>query len=223
MVPLRVLLVAQSPVLRIGIRGLLENAFAVSEIAEADGALESVTLLAAARPDLVIIQDALPGVTGVVAARMVRQFRPRVAILVLSDHVNETAVSVATRHGADALLPSTVTTELFLATVRSLQPVPDKELDSVVADEADNRLRDLENLRGGDIAILDGLARGLSPREVAAQLLVSEQTVRARTAGLVRKLNAVDRTTAVVAAVRSGMVDLSVQLPSAHVEWAASA
>jgi DNA-binding NarL/FixJ family response regulator len=221
----RVLLIAQSPVLRIGIRGILESTFHAGEIVEADGAVESIAPIAAAKPDLVIIQDALPGITGTVAAHMVRELRPGAAIIVLSDHVSDVAVAVARSHGADALLPSTVRTDSFIATIQALRMGPSGETRSSVSPDgvtAAPGLDGLAQLRSGDLAILDGLARGFSPRDLASHLLVSEQTVRARTAALVRKLNAADRTSAVVAAVKSGMVDLSVQLPSAHAELAAS-
>jgi DNA-binding NarL/FixJ family response regulator len=69
------------------------------------------------------------------------------------------------------------------------------------------------SLSGREIAILDGVVRGLSNREIAAGLYVVEQTVKNHMTSLLRKLAAGDRTEAVVSAVRTGMIDLGAQLP----------
>src|SRR4051794_18087223 len=81
----RLLLIAQSPVLRMGIRAILENVVEFEHVLECGNALEAVPLLEAGAPDVVLIQDTLPGVTGRLVADIARQKRPGAAIVLLVD------------------------------------------------------------------------------------------------------------------------------------------
>ncbi|HKG25089.1 MAG TPA: response regulator, partial [Thermomicrobiales bacterium] len=106
--PERVLLVAQSPVLRIGIQGVIEAGEDFRIVAEAENGLQATAMAASHLPTLAIIQDALRGVSGVVVARAVRDVSPRTRIVVLTDEVDDERVVAAVVHGVDALLPAAI-------------------------------------------------------------------------------------------------------------------
>jgi DNA-binding NarL/FixJ family response regulator len=100
----RVLLVAQSPVLRFGIRTVLESVVTLDAFMEASGALEAAAAARTAQRDLVVIHDALPGVTGIVATTMLRHICPHARIVLMSDDVDDRHRTAAMQAGADSLL-----------------------------------------------------------------------------------------------------------------------
>jgi len=223
----RALLVAQSPVLRIGIQGVLEAGDDVRIIAEAENGLQATAFAEVQEPDLVIIQDALRGVSGVVVARAIRDVSPKTRIVVLTEDDSDTRIVAAIVHGVDSLLPAAIDGAGLIAALARLR-AGDRPLDDLVMRRSDiaakvfNAARNVasgdpsmrsSSLSGREIAILDGVVRGLSNREIALGLYVVEQTIKNHMTSLLRKMAAGDRTEAVVSAVRIGMIDLGAQLP----------
>ena len=226
----RVLLVAQSPVLRVGIQGVLETAGGFQVVAEAQNGLEAAACVATCEPSIVIIQDALRGVSGVAVARAVRELCSRARIVVLTDEVDDARIVAAVVHGADALLPAAVDAQGLITAIRCVA-AGGRPLAELVLSRPDLAARVFAEARavgvttdgapvrpsmlsGREIAILDGVVRGLSNREIAERLYLVEQTVKNHMTTLLRKLSAGDRTEAVVSAVRTGMIDLDAQLPA---------
>jgi DNA-binding NarL/FixJ family response regulator len=220
----RMALVARSPVLRIGIQGVLETDGRYRIVAEAENGLEAAAVASAYQPTAYVIQDALRGVSGVVVARAVREISPRAGILVLTDEVDDERIVAAVVHGVDALLPAAIDGPGLLAAVRRVV-AGGRPLDDLVLSRPEIAARVFAEARaipatggssalsGREIAILDGVVRGLSNREIADGLYVVEQTVKNHMTSLLRKLSAGDRTEAVVSAVRTGMIDLGPQIP----------
>jgi DNA-binding NarL/FixJ family response regulator len=226
----RVLLLAQSPVLRFGIRGILDGVLDIGEVAEADNALDAAASAQAFDPDLIVIQYALPGVNGMLAARMLRDLVPRAKIAVLSDYLSDADIVLALRHGADALLSAAIEPASFTQTIGDLlagravltdyvleQPalaarVFDAVRSAGIGEDASYRSWAL--LTPGEIAILDGSVRGLSSREIGELTGIGEHAMKSLTTSLFAKLDATDRTTAIVAAVRTGLVQLNHHLPA---------
>ncbi|HEY8446238.1 MAG TPA: response regulator transcription factor [Thermomicrobiales bacterium] len=227
----RAVLVAQSPVLRIGIQGVLESTGDYAVVAEAENCLQATSAAIAHQPDVVLIQDALRGVAGIIAARAVREFAPRAAILVLTEDFSDRRVEAALRHGVDALLPAEIEGSALIAAIRRtiagarpllelarLRPsVVERIRDTAQASEP---VAEAENgnkhplLSGYEIAILDGLIRGIPSHEIAAHLRLVEQAIAEHGKSLLRKLRAADREEAVASAARTGMMDISAQLPT---------
>lgn len=239
----RLLLVAQSPVLRYGIRTILDELVPIDNVTEAGDALEAGTVAAAVDPHLIVIQYALPGVNGALAARLLRERCPDARIAILSDYTAERDVLRALQNGADALLPAAIEPASFVATVRDLlagrstlrdhvleQPALAARVIAAVR-EAGSATDALEpaprpgptSLTATEIALLDGIVRDLPQGEVAQQLGASEAALRAASASLLAKLDAVDRTTVVISAVRHGLVHLDDHLPQQPVPGAADA
>lgn len=230
MAPVRVLLLAQSPVLRFGIRGILDNAFAIERVTESDNALDAAAIAQPFTPDLIVIQYALPGVNGMLAARMLRDLVPRARIAILSDFTGDADLVQAVRHGADALLPAAIEPAVFVRTVSDLLAgrsiLADRVLEQpALAARVFDAIRAAERprqptsaswaaLSPGEIAILDGSVRGLSVREVGSVTGIDDQVLKSLVTSLYAKLDAIDRTTAIVAAIRGGLVQLSHHLPT---------
>lgn len=231
MAPVRVLLLAQSPVLRFGIQGILDHAFAIERVAESDNALDAASLAQEFDPQLVVIQYALPGVNGMLAARMLRDLVPNARIAILSDFTDDADKVQAIRHGADALLSAAIEPAAFTSTVAALlagrSVLADHVLEQpALAARVFDAIREAEThqqraggpwavLTPGEIALLDGSVRGLSVREVGEATGIGDHVLKSLVTSLYAKLDAIDRTTAIVAAVRTGLVQLSHHLPTA--------
>lgn len=208
MTPVRVLLVAQSPVLRYGIRGTLESVLTLESVVEASGTLEAASLLEGAQPSLIVIHDALPGVTANVTAKMLRELQPGTTIVILSDHVEAGRLTAAEQHGANALISMAIAPTDFADAIRDVVHGQSPAVDRVIVTARAAGLNALE------IATLDGIVRGMGPRDIADRLQTDEHDVTRSIAAVVQKLGASDRTAAVVAAIRLGIANLSDQLPS---------
>jgi DNA-binding NarL/FixJ family response regulator len=215
----RLLIVAGSPILRVGIRDLVESTLPVAETVEAENALDAVDALLTG-PTLVILQDALPGVTGLAAAGIVRAYAPETCIAVLADEVDARRLSAARLHGADALLSLAIEPADFAAEIARLQgrrPVPalnrghesralfadidTAPFDSIRVSEDESVLIPLE------VAVLDGYVRGCPIAEIASRLRVAETAARRTLETLLRKFDACDRVSAMLSAARRGYVD----------------
>jgi DNA-binding NarL/FixJ family response regulator len=207
----RVLLIAQSPVLRYGIRGTLESVVTLDDVVEASGALEAAALLNEASPALIVIHDALPGVTANVTAKMLQELRPGSTIAILSDHVGEGHLAAAERHGATALISLADAPIDFAATIEHLLLRPRRRgTDRLISSAR------VAGLTAPEIAALDGLVRGLPARSTAALLRISDAALNQHVASVIAKLSVGDQAAAVVAAVRLGLVNLTDQLPAPH-------
>lgn len=207
----RLLLVAQSPVLRFGIRGTLEQVLPLDEVIEATGALEAAPIHERVRPDLTVIHDALPGVNANVTAKMLQELRPGSTILILSDHAGDGHAAAAEQHGATALISLAEAPAAFAAAVRNLlQRNAVRGTDRLISTAR------VAGLTAAEIATLDGLVRGIAVNRIAASLRIGDAGVERSIAALIEKLGAGDLPSAVVAAVRLGLANLTDQLPTPH-------
>jgi DNA-binding NarL/FixJ family response regulator len=222
-----ILLVSRSPVLSIGIQGALEAGSAFRIVGQARNGLEAAALAGSLLPAVAVIQDALRGVSGVVTARAIREVSPRSRIVVLAEQVDDKRIVSAILHGVDALLSAGIdgiglsdAIGRLMSGERSLdhlvltRPEIAAMVFSAVRAVGPDRERVRANaLTGREIAILDGVVRGLSNRQIADGLYVVEQTVKNHMTSLLRKLSAGDRTEAVVTAVRNGIVEIGPPVP----------
>jgi DNA-binding NarL/FixJ family response regulator len=230
----RVLLLAQSPVLRFGIQAMLVNAMPIERVVECNNALDAAAPAPDFDPHLIIIQFALPGVNGMLAARMLRDLHPNAKIAILSDYTSDADIVLAVQYGADALLPAAIEPGPFLAAINDLMSGR-ALLTDIVLEQPALAARMFDAIReagaAGDqataspallptslspreIVVLDGSVRGLTLKEIGEAAAISEHAMKALVASLLVKLDAADRTTAIVAAVRAGLVVLSHHLPA---------
>lgn len=202
---IRVLVVDDHPVVRDGIRGMLERDERVAVVGEAADGREAVAQVRALHPDLVLMDLRMPGGDGVPAIRELRAAdatRPR--ILVLTTYDTDRDIHAAIDAGADGyLLKATSRAELIDAVLKAASG------QSVLAPVAARSLVDrgkAEPLTEREIQVLAAIARGGTNREVARELLVSEATVKTHLLHLYPKLGVRDRAAAVRAAFERGLL-----------------
>jgi DNA-binding NarL/FixJ family response regulator len=218
--PVTVLLVDDEPLVRVGLRAVLEAQPDIEVVGEAADGASVIPLVRQLRPDVVAMDVRMPLLDGIEATRAVlRTVDGPPKILVVTTFENDEYVYEALRAGADGFLlkrarPAEIVhavrlvaegdSLLFPASVRRLAAEYGGRdgAASQVARDALERAR----LTGREAEVLRLMARGLSNAEIAARLFVGSETVKSHVSAVLAKLGARDRTQAVITAYEAGFV-----------------
>jgi DNA-binding NarL/FixJ family response regulator len=201
-----VLIVDDHPVVRRGLRVLLEVQDGIEVAGEAGDGPAALALAAEHQPDVILLDLKLPGLDGLAVLAELRARQDQQAkILVLTSVTDPVAAGRAMREGAAGVLYKDVDPD---ALVRAIRAVHDGHL--LLAPEAAGTLlqpatwpnRRLDALTAREREVLAELAKGRSNREIARALHVSEKTVKAHVSSVLAKLGVQDRTQAALFAVR---------------------
>jgi DNA-binding NarL/FixJ family response regulator len=218
--PIRVAISDDHPVVRQGLRSFLE-AQGFEVVGEAADGDEAVRLVERTQPDVLLTDVVMPGVDGIEAIRRLRAAGSSVGILVLTSFSGAEQVIPAIRAGADGYMLKDAGPAALDGAIRAVhrgEPLLAPEAAAVVmakvagrADAATSAAGsvhpDLERLTAREREVLAGLGRGLSNRQLAAELYVSEKTVKTHVSNVLAKLRLGDRTQAALFAVRVGLAD----------------
>jgi DNA-binding NarL/FixJ family response regulator len=204
--PIQILVVDDHPVVREGILGLIATQSDMHLAAEAATGREAIQQFRAHRPDVTLMDLQMPEMNGLDAIMAIRDEFPEARIVVLTTYVGDAQVMRALKAGARAyLLKNTLSKEL-LDTIRSvhagkkwLSPEASFELAEHGTDEA---------LTPAEVRVLRLIAEGNANKEIAAQLSLTEDTVKGQVRNVLSKLGAKDRTHAAMIGLRRGIIDL---------------
>lgn len=207
--PIRLLLVDDHRMLRETLRhSMTDQGFDV--VAEAGDGCEAVDLARRHRPDVVLMDVTMPELSGVEAARQITAIDPDIRIVMLTMHADRRVITQAIEAGAVGYLVKDCSIDEVADTVRAsvatgtdLSP----EIAASILQEA-SLLADAGDavVSRREAEVLQLIADGASTPQVAQQLFISEKTVKNHLASIYAKLDARDRTQAVLAAVRLGIV-----------------
>jgi two-component system response regulator DegU len=211
---IRLLLADDHRMLREGLRrSMTEEGFDV--VGEASDGYEAVKLADELTPDVILMDVSMPEMDGVEAARRVHEAQPGVRVVMLTMHADADVVANAIRAGASGYLVKDCSTEEIAGAVRMVAS-GDTALSPQLASSMLDELRRLEQAEQAEDRVitvreeevLQHIADGYSTPEVADQLYISQKTVKNHLASIYQKLDARDRTQAVVQAVRMGIISL---------------
>ena len=203
-VKIRVLAVDDHPLLREGIAALLADETDVVLVGEAADGREAVEQFRKLRPDVTLMDLQMPHLNGVEATMAIRAEFPDARIVVLTTYTGDVQVPLALKAGASGyLLKNGIRTEL-LSTIRAVhagRKVLSPEITFAVASHAAG-----EALLPSETRVLRLIADGLSNKEIAARLSITEEAVKGQVKNILAKLDARDRTHAAVIGLRNGII-----------------
>ena len=209
---LSLLLVDDHRMLRESLRRSLE-ASGLTVVAEAADGEEAVRLAEALAPTVVLMDVSMPGMDGVEAARLIRAGAPGTRVVMLTMHADDDVVARAMRAGADGYLVKDCSIEEVVATVTAVASGETTVSAGLAASMLDE-VRRLAAPAAAEVVtrreeeVLQLIADGCATSEVAEQLFISQKTVKNHLASIYQKLDARDRTQAVLRAVRMGIIRL---------------
>lgn len=193
-----VLIVDDHPVVRQGLRALLEVQDDIMVVGEAGDGRAAVSLATSLSPDIVLLDLKLPGMDGIAVLQPLSAAGLRV--LVLTSATDPAAASQAVRAGAAGVVYKDIDPDALVRAIRSVHDgnvlLAPEAAGSLIRGSAANTLTPRER------EVLAGIAEGRSNREIARLLRVSEKTVKAHVSSVLAKLGVQDRTQAAVYAVR---------------------
>jgi two-component system response regulator NreC len=214
MPPIRLLLVDDHPILRAGLRMLLESAQDMTIVGEAGSGSEAIQAVRDVHPDVVIMDVAMPGVSGIEATRRIKQSHPEVAVLALTMHEDEQYFFEMLNAGASGYIPKRAAPDDLTTAIRivyegnvflhatlarflmhDLQSQPGSERSSAP-----------EPLTEREREVLALVAEGLTSREIAEKLVVSPRTVDRHRENIMARLNLHSRVQLVKYAIERGLI-----------------
>jgi DNA-binding NarL/FixJ family response regulator len=209
-----VILADDHAIVRHGLRALLETEPGLSLIGEADDGLTAVRLVEQLKPDILIVDLMMPGLSGLEVMRQVRKCSPQTRIIVLSMHANEAYVLEALRNGAlGYVLKGSEVRDLVHATQQVAAgrrylstPLSERAIEVYVQKAEASALDDYEILTTRERQVLHLAAEGLTNAEIGARLFISPRTAEVHRARLMRKLGLQSHTELIRYAIRRGLI-----------------
>ncbi len=211
--PITILLVDDHRVVRQGVRAFLATQGDLLVVAEAESGAEAVQLAAQHVPDVALMDLVMPGMDGVEATHQVKQVSPRTQVIVLTSYHDDEHIFPVLRAGALSYILKDVGVDALADAVRKAargEAVLHPRVAARVIKDLQGGRHDQPNpfmqLSDRELEVLRLIASGLSNNAIAAQLILSEKTVKGHVSNILGKLQLADRTQAAVFAWREGVV-----------------
>jgi DNA-binding NarL/FixJ family response regulator len=203
---IRVLTVDDHPVVRAGVRALIDEEDDLEVVGEACDGAEAVVRFREQQPDVVVMDLRMPNVDGVCAIREITASHPNARIVALTSYDGDADVYRAIHSGARGyLLKDTLGTSL----IDAIRKVAAGE--RIIPPEIATRLADFvgqDELTARELEVLELVAKGLRNRDIAIAIGRTEETVKVHLKHVLQKLRVSDRTEAVTLAVRRGLIHI---------------
>jgi DNA-binding NarL/FixJ family response regulator len=208
--PIRVLLADDHPVVRSGIRNLLEKASGIQVVGEASDGEEALNLVRKVQPDILLLDMEMPKIRGVEVAKQLRARGSQVRILVLSAYDDKQYILELLSNGASGYLTKEEAPEVIVEAVRGVARGEEGWVSRRVGAHITKWMREEDNgelhLTSREIEVLRLVVEGKTNQEIGHQLDISEKTVEKHLEGVFSKLGVTSRVEAAVQAVRESII-----------------
>jgi len=203
---IRILTADDHRLIRQGIAGLVATQPDMSVIAEASNGREAIHQFQTHRPDVTLMDLQMPEMSGLDAITAIRGEFPEARIIVLTTYSGDVQVLRALKAGARAYLLKGLLRKELLETIRLVHAGQKRILPEVASELAEHATDDALSVR--EIEVLRLISGGNANKEIAAQLSITEETVKGHIKNILAKLGANDRTHAVTIGLKRGIIDL---------------
>ena len=211
---IRILIVDDHPLIREGLRAILETQPDMELVGEARDGNEAVARAQALKPDVILMDLALPHMDGVEATRQIIQNDPLVRVLILSNYLDDDKVFGVLKAGAKGYLIKETNPQDLRQAVRAvyqgksaLDPAVQRKLVDQFAQTNGKSASSKDNLTEREQEVLRLMAQGLTNPQIGHKLSIAEGTVRFHVSNVLKKLGLKNRTQAVLYAVHNGLAD----------------
>lgn len=212
---LRIVIADDHPVVRDGIRSLIDAHDGMSVVGEAGDGAEALSAVAALAPDVLVVDMSMPTYNGAQVARRVRQAWPSVRVIALTVHDDRGYLTQLLKAGVSGYVLKRAATSELIQAIRTvadggvyLDPrVAGKVVNDFVGDATEPSRDAPDALSDRETEVLKQIGRGFSNKEIAAQLSISTKTVETYKARILEKLGLRGRADMVRYALRRGWLD----------------
>jgi DNA-binding NarL/FixJ family response regulator len=205
--PVRVLIVDDHPVVRAGLTTLLRKEASLRVVGSAHNSDEALSIIKRTEIDLMLLDLRMPKVNGIDLLRMIQKLPHPPAVVILSSYKYEEEIYQAFSAGARGYLSKNASRAEIVKAIAAVSTgqlsFPSDIMEYITRHDSGGRLS------GREIEILEMVAKGLTNKEIAQVLQLSQFTVRNHLNHICSKLEVADRTEAATAALRSGIIHLS--------------
>lgn len=203
---IRVLVVDDHPIMRVGIAAIIQATPDMTTVAQAGSGEEAIELFEKHLPDVTLMDLRLPGMSGVDAIRAVIAQHHNAKFVVLTTYEGDEDIHQALEAGARSYIIKGMPHDALVSAVRRVH-AGGRFLPSPVSRALSSRIPNSE-LSAREREVLDLIVQGRSNKEIATDLGISESTVKCHVSVILMRLNVTDRTQAVVTALQRGLVHL---------------
>jgi DNA-binding NarL/FixJ family response regulator len=204
--PIRILVVDDHQLVRVGIATLLIPESDMKLVGEACNGREAIAKYRECRPDVTLMDLQMPEMSGFDAIVAIRDEFPEARIIVLTTYVGDVQAQRAMKTGAQGYVLKNLLHKELLETIRAVYRGRKAMAAEVAADVAQHTGEEL--LTPKEVDVLRLIAAGNANKEIAAQLSITEDTVKSRVKNILDKLGANDRTHAVTIGLKRGFIEL---------------
>jgi DNA-binding NarL/FixJ family response regulator len=206
MPPIRILIVDDHPIMRVGITALIASSKEMETVAQAGSGEEALTLHALHHPDITLMDLRLPGISGVETIRRIRSQSPKARFIVLTTYEGDEDIFQAMEAGAAGYLVKGMPQEMLVNAVKRVH-AGGRYLPPPVSQALASRMPD-SSLSSRECTVLKLLLQGKTNRQIGEKLGITEATVKCHVSVILARLNASDRTQAVVIALQRGLIHI---------------
>ena len=210
---MRILIVEDDPLMQLGLEQALSNYPGLEIVGQAEDGYLGVQKAIALKPDLIVMDIALPRLDGIAATKQIKEALPNVRIVMLTSHTLQTEVIAALSCGTDAYCVKGASLERLLVAIEATKDggtYLDPQIARLVLDNlkppAPQPNQNFAQLSEREMEVLKLIVEGKSNTEIANELFLSTNTIKTHVRGIMNKLAVDDRVQAAVVALRSGWV-----------------
>jgi len=203
---IRILTVDDHPLLRDGIAAVLESQPDMTLVGQACNGREAIADFRRLRPDITLMDLRMPDISGIEAITAIRAEFSNARIIVLTTYAGDAQAAAALRAGAQGYLLKNLVRKELLETIRAVHAGKRRVLPEIATEIAEHVADDV--LTDREIQVLRRVAAGKPNKLIAVELDISEGTVKTHMKSILPKLDASDRTHAVMIALKRGILDL---------------